>query len=175
MPPKTAAPPTEEHAATIAALIAERDAALRRVAELERELAAHRQGSPGDRDHLTAVPTGAVTELPVAQHALTVLHQEIQQLAVAAGQAMAVTGAAPHRRPQRVERRQGPAGEEVINYWLEGDITVLTSEDYVHLAMGVKMASWPDWWAISPEELRELVNALLSAQSSIHRSGGTPA
>lgn len=103
-------------------------------------------------------PGNNVRHLASSERAIRTLHVEIEHLASLAA------GAYITRTPIRVECH----GKDRVEYWHDdNDLKVFAAGGCVHIAGTLRMATWPDWYALSGEEARRIANALLSAAAHV--------
>jgi hypothetical protein len=102
-----------------------------------------------------------VRHLPSSDHAIRILHAEIERLASEASAAYIT------RTPVRVE--QGSQQEQIEFWHDDNDLKVLTAGDSrgVHISGTLRMATWPDWYALTGAQARRIANALLSAAAYV--------
>lgn len=99
-------------------------------------------------------------EATAADHALATLRAEIERLAVTAAAATIRT------KPLRVEISGRPPNEYSTEFCYEDStFRVITCDGSVGLSGGPGRGLdwWPDFTVVEPEQMREIVSALLSA------------
>ena len=107
-----------------------------------------------------------VRHLPNSDHAIRTLHTEIERLASEAAAAYIT------RTPLRVE--QGSQQEQIEFWHDDNDLKILTAggSGCVHISGTLRMATWPDWYALTGEQARRIANALLSAAAYVDTGEG---
>lgn len=114
-----------------------------------------------------------VRHFPGSDLAIRTLHAEIERLASMASQAYV------SRTPLRIEHTTDSHRSEMQWWHDDNGLKIFTCDGGVYISSTLEFQYWPDWYALSNQQVRTIANALWSAAAYVEptpssRAGSAP-
>ncbi|MCC3333525.1 hypothetical protein [Nocardia abscessus] len=105
-----------------------------------------------------------VSHFPGSDLAIRTLHAEIERLASIASQAYI------SRTPLRIEHTTDSHRSEMQWWHDDNGLKIFTCDGGVYVSSTLQFQYWPDWYALSNQQVRTIANALWSAAAYVEPS-----
>jgi hypothetical protein len=112
--------------------------------------------------------SGELRHFPSSDHAIRTLHAEIERLASIASQAYL------SRTPIRIEHTTDSHQSEMQWWHDDNGLKIFTCDGGVYISTTLEFQYWPDWYALSNQQVRTIANALWSAAAYVEPPTPSP-